>query len=67
MVIYEYRCVKCDEIFERISTMAHYTATAACPRCNNIGERYFNSKPNFILRGDDWPGKKIKKESKNGS
>jgi len=66
-VIYEYKCRKCKEIFERVSTMAHYKATVACPGCGCAGDRYLNSVTSFILKGDDWPGKKIKKESKHGA
>ena len=58
MPTYEFTCGSCETHFERVLPMSQYDSPQTC-ECGGPGKREI-SVPNFILKGDDWPGKNIK-------
>lgn len=55
MPTYEYECTRTGEPFERILPIARYAEPQLCA-CGAEGRKLV-SRPNFVLKGDDWPGK----------
>ena len=47
MPIYEYTCLKCDQIFERLELSIKDIPASQCPLCNGMGERVI-SRPGII-------------------
>ena len=52
MPIYEYRCKKCDQVFEEW-LKEFDVQSMPCPHCGGEGERML-SMPSFILKGGGW-------------
>ena len=53
MPIYEFRCIECDEVSEKILSFKDKTKTIKCPICNNKSERIM-SLGSFHLKGSGW-------------
>jgi len=49
MATYEYRCPKCDKVFERFGVpMSEFDEDARCPECGTSSKRVM-SKPGLII------------------
>jgi len=59
MPTYSYQCVSCENNFELFRPMSESSVPQPCPECGEEGKRTIG-EINFILKGDDWPGKNIK-------
>lgn len=59
MPTYEYKCDDCEYAFEKILPMARSKEPQDCPECEGSTHRIFTSV-NFVLKGDNWPGKAIR-------
>lgn len=59
MPTYEYVCETCDTPFERFLSISRFDEPQTCDACGGPGKRCI-SMPNFVLKGDSWPGKNIK-------
>ena len=59
MPTYSYSCESCGNEFEMSRPMAECSNPQPCTECGGNGKRTI-SATNFILKGDDWPGKNIK-------
>ena len=64
MPTYQYLCVECNKTYEKIHKMKDSGKKTCCPICGHKGIRVIGDAPGFILKGDGWPGKKIKEERK---
>lgn len=60
MPTYEYQCPKCGHEFAKRLRMSQYKDPQSCPECGHSPADKLVSKPNFILKGDDWAGKNIR-------
>ena len=65
-MIYEYFCKFCQRVIEKDFPFAKAKKTIKCSVCSKRCERHFSSF-NFILVGDDWPGKIIKQENQKNT
>ena len=54
MPIYEYQCIKCDKIFERIVSVADSTKTVFCDCSPKAKAKKIISAPSFRLEGSGW-------------
>jgi len=54
MPLYTYKCSKCDEVFESISSISSRDIVKACPACGHFsGERQLDTtNATFQLKGD---------------
>ena len=52
MPLYEYRCQKCDHMFEKIQKFSD-KPRAACPACGGAGKRQL-SAPAIHFKGSGW-------------
>lgn len=61
MPTYEYQCQAsdCEYPFEVRLSLSEYNAPQVCPMCGGVARKLISAL-NFVLRGDDWPGKNIK-------
>ena len=71
MPLYEFRCDRCDEVFEHL---LRYSETGLCPLCNQPARRLLSRQTGFVLKGEGWardgyapgnkpPGKTAPKDS----
>lgn len=60
MPTYLYHCSPCDEEFDKILSISKYDEPQNCPNCGEGPARKMVTRPNFILKGDDWAGKNIR-------
>ena len=72
MPIYEYKCTKCNEVFEVIQKISEKPLDK-CPKCGSPVEKII-SNSSFVLKGSGWyvtdyanKGKTIQKEDKTTS
>ena len=54
MPIYEYKCSKCDKIFERIVSIADSNKSIFCDCSPNSKAKKIISAPSFRLDGSGW-------------
>jgi putative FmdB family regulatory protein len=54
MPIYEYKCIKCDKVFERIVSVADSSKTVFCDCSPNAKAKKIISAPSFRLEGSGW-------------
>ena len=54
MPIYEYKCIKCDKIFERIVSVSDSTKSVFCDCSPNARAKKIISAPSFRLEGSGW-------------
>ncbi len=72
MPIYEYRCPKCQKIFEEWSTITEDHPEEPCPDCGTASPRIMSST-SFVLEGGGWYvtdygyRKGVKEEKKDSS
>ena len=59
MPTYTYSCTSCEDDFEMVRPMSESSDPQTCPECGGVGKRTLTTT-NFVLKGDDWPGKNIK-------
>jgi len=66
MAVYEFKCKDCDIIIEEEHSMKEAPSDTKCPDCGKTVGRFYGSM-NFVLKGNDWPGKIVKRsQNKNG-
>lgn len=53
MPIYEYRCDKCDTVFEEWHKHADNMLEEPCPQCHSPAHRQI-SNTSFVLKGGGW-------------
>ena len=53
MPIYEYRCTKCDKVFEEWHRHIDDDLSHPCPDCQGTAERLV-SNTSFVLKGGGW-------------
>ncbi|MBD5607835.1 MAG: zinc ribbon domain-containing protein [Desulfovibrio sp.] len=53
MPIYEYKCPKCGEVFEKFAKSSESHKDAICPKCGTESPRII-SRTSFVLKGDGW-------------
>jgi len=62
MPTYVFKCKKCAITFDVQGSMQRPPQKKKCPHCKIMCERYYGSgSANFVLKGDGWPSKNIKK------
>ena len=54
MPIYEYKCTKCEKIFEKIVSVADSSKTVFCDCSPNAKAKKIISAPSFRLEGSGW-------------
>ena len=59
MPTYEFQCLKCEHQFELILSVGSKDAPQACPECADSEVSRLMSTMDFVLRGDNWPGKNL--------
>lgn len=59
MPIYEFEC-ECEQHFDVQLSIAERDTPQTCPSCDSENAKRIISDVNFVLRGDDWPGKSIR-------
>jgi len=59
---YDYKCTNevCAHIFELIQRITDTNTQSQCPNCDAVATRQI-SAPEFILKGEGWPGKTLKR------
>lgn len=61
MPTYAFKCMSCENEFDRILPLAEHDAPQACPECEvGPAKRVLSSTVGFVLKGDGWSGKNIK-------
>jgi len=60
-MIFEYQCIKCQNVLEKDFPLGKAKKTINCPKCNSECNRFWKNM-NFVLNGQsgEWPSKKIK-------
>jgi putative FmdB family regulatory protein len=53
MPIYEYKCPKCNNLFQLLERMSEATEIRKCPKCGE-GARKIVSLSSFHLKGSGW-------------
>ena len=68
--MYSYHCIKCNEVYENMRSIAQRDVKLQCPACNDLCERILDLS-SFQLKGDGWykdgyskPAPKPKEEKK---
>jgi putative FmdB family regulatory protein len=59
MPIYEFEC-ECEKHFDVHLAIADRDTPQTCPVCESGNTKRIIADVNFVLRGDDWPGKAIR-------
>ncbi len=54
MPIYEYKCTKCEKVFERIVSVADSSKAVFCDCSPNTKAKKIISAPSFRLEGSGW-------------
>jgi len=54
MPIYEYKCTKCDKVFERIISVADSSKAVFCDCSPKAKAKKIISAPSFRLEGSGW-------------
>lgn len=57
MAFYEYICVECEEVFEKMLPMSQSDEPQACPHCGYAITKKRIFAPQTIFKGDDWTSK----------
>ena len=70
MPLYSYHCIKCDEVYENMRSIAQRDINLICPECNYRCKRIIDLS-SFQLKGGGWykdgynkKKQKLKKEKK---
>lgn len=64
MPTYEYKCTRCGRLYKLFLRLSELHKRA-CPECGHRNSPKISGGAGFILRGDGWPGKEIKRSDKN--
>lgn len=59
---YDYFCAGCDVVFEYSQRITE-PPIESCPDCDHPVKRVITSAPQFILKGQGWPGKENKRDA----
>ena len=54
MPIYEYKCTKCEKVFERIVSVADSSKAVFCDCSPKVKAKKIISAPSFRLEGSGW-------------
>ena len=54
MPIYEYRCLDCGHIFERLQSLQERPVTT-CPQCGRPAEKVMSASVGYIMKGTNNP------------
>ena len=57
MPMYQYRCTKCDHVFEKLVRMSAVLHKQDCPKCETVAEKQVTAPVGFDLRGEGWYSK----------
>jgi putative FmdB family regulatory protein len=60
MPAYDFHCDTCEATFERFVKLSEFDTPQACEACGAQKTRRLISGVNFVLSGDNWPGKNIR-------
>lgn len=60
MPAYDFQCGECGETFELFVKLADFDNPQACQVCQAPNAKRLISGVNFVLAGDNWPGKNIR-------
>lgn len=60
MPTYEHECNQCGNVFDLTLKISELQKTQQCPECASEDTKRNITSANFILVGDDWPGKSIR-------
>jgi putative FmdB family regulatory protein len=52
--LYEYRCEKCEEKFDKLLPHSERDETRPCPSCGSEHTKRLVSKSSFQLKGGGW-------------
>lgn len=63
MPIYEYECDNCSKKIDEFKAADKASEPVICPSCSNKMRRIYSFE--FILKGDNWPGKEIQRQRFN--
>ena len=61
-MFYDYKCKKCNHVQEERHSILK-EPKIRCEKCNSLCKRQMPNTANFILKGDDWAGKRCKHDS----
>ena len=64
MPTYEYRCDKCDLIFEDIISISKIKEKIKCPKCKGLANRIMSSGAGFFFKGTGFYENDYKKVNK---
>ncbi len=64
MPIFEFRCIKCGNVFEKLFVTRQEESIVYCPKCNADSPKRIISKTNYIM-GSSQDSGKIKKITKS--
>jgi len=53
MPLYSYHCIKCNEVYENMRSIAQRDVKLQCPACNELCERILDLS-SFHLKGGGW-------------
>lgn len=56
MMIYEYKCEYCSDVFEQSFHIGCAESSLECPSCGGSAKKLI-SGCNFLLKGGGWPGR----------
>lgn len=59
MPLYEYQCKTCGNTFQKLVSMHKALKPQECS-CGSMETERLVSAPNFVLKGDSWPGKNLR-------
>jgi putative FmdB family regulatory protein len=60
MPAYDFHCNSCDLTFERFVKLSEFDNPQPCEQCQSLETQRLISGVNFVLAGDNWPGKNIR-------
>jgi putative FmdB family regulatory protein len=64
--MYEFKCHDCEIIIEEEHSMKDAPSETECPSCHETVGRFYGNM-NFILKGENWPGKIVKRANGQAS
>lgn len=61
MPIYEYKCEKCNKVFEELKSVSEDYKNTIC-ECGNKAYKIISSNTSFILKGKGWASEGYSKD-----
>ncbi len=47
MITYEFKCITCGNVFEKVMPLSDYKGHFDCPDCGSTGDRHFTVPPSI--------------------